>query len=84
MNLYCKEMERLMTAETENLMLKILQDMRAELKEFRADVDGRFNEVNERFNEVDAKIAGLTHMTMLLASNMGAHEDRISVLEDAH
>ena len=58
-----------MADDVENHTVKLLQEMRAEIR--------------EQFEEVNTKIAGLTHMTMLLASNMGGHDARLDDLEAA-
>ncbi|MDP7185541.1 MAG: hypothetical protein QGI08_07460 [Paracoccaceae bacterium] len=55
-------------------MIKLLQEMRKEMKNGFADVHARFEEVNTR-------IDGLTHSVTLLAANMGGHESRIIDLE---
>lgn len=65
-----------MIDDVANHTLKLLQEMRTEMRE-------QFEEVNAKFDEVNTKIGGLTHMTMLLAANMGGHENRIEELEDA-
>ena len=63
-----------MPENTENHMIKLLQEMRKEMKNGFADVHARFEEVNTR-------IDGLTHSVTLLAANMGGHENRIIDLE---
>ena len=65
-----------MANDVANHTLKLLKEMRTEMRV-------RFDEVNGKFDEVNTKIAGLTHMTMLLASNMGGHDERLDDLEAA-
>ena len=65
-----------MPENTENHMIKLLQEMRKEMKIGFADVHARFDDVNTR-------IDGLTHIVTLLAANMGGHENRIIDLEHA-
>ena len=70
-----------MAENTENHTIKLLQEMRQDMREFREEIRDLKSEVRHRFDEVDIKIGGLTHMVMLLASNMGGHEQRIDALE---
>jgi hypothetical protein len=65
-----------MANETENHTIKLLQEMRGEMRDLRSDV-------SEGFQDVNTRIDGLSHIITLLAANMGGHEDRIGSLEEA-
>jgi hypothetical protein len=60
-------------AEPENLILSILGEFRAEMSDFRTDVDRRFDSVEERLVAVETKSDGIA---VLLASVAGhfSHE----------
>ena len=77
-----------MTETPENHTIRLLQELRAEMREgfARIDqrflaVDARFDALEERFNEVDTRIDGLTYILTLLAGRAHDHEDRLSKLE---
>lgn len=65
-----------MVDDVENHTIKLLQEMRAENRAFR-------EEVNERFDEVNTRIDGVTYIMTMLAANMGGHDERIEKLEEA-
>jgi hypothetical protein len=65
-----------MADDTENHTIKLLQDMRCEMRD-------SFSEMRHQFDEVNLRIDGLTYITTMLAGNMGGHEDRITDLEAA-
>ncbi len=65
-----------MAEDAENHTLKLLQEMRKEIGDSRA-------EMRERFDDVDMRIDGLSHIVTLLAANMGGHDQRIEDLEAA-
>ena len=71
-----------MAEDTESHTIRLLQEMRAEMRGMRGDITGLRSDMNERFDEVDTRIDGLTHMIVLLSANMGGHDDRLDVLED--
>ena len=70
-----------MAKDTESHTIRLLQEMRADMKSMRSEINQRFNEVDQRFDEVDIRIDGLTHMIVLLSANMGGHGDRLDALE---
>ena len=77
-----------MTKATENLILRLLQDMRQERKGVRYDVQRSFERVDARFAQVQESIAaltarvdGLAHITVRLASRQAQHEERFEGLE---
>lgn len=65
-----------MADDPENRTIKLLQEMRNEIKT-------GFDSVNERFDDVNARIDVLTHIVTLLAANMGGHNDRLEKPEEA-
>jgi archaellum component FlaC len=65
-----------MADDAENHTIKLLQEMRAEMR-------AGFSDVNERFDDVNTRIDGLSHIVTLLAANMGGHDQRIEDLETA-
>jgi hypothetical protein len=67
--------------ETENLTIRLLQEMRTEMGEMRSEMRERFEQIDQRFDEVDLRIDGLTYMMTMLAGNMAGHEERIDRLE---
>jgi hypothetical protein len=77
-----------MTEATENLILRLLQEMRQDMVAFRNDVQRSFDLINARFARVEESISdltarfdGLTHITMMLASRQAQHEERIEAVE---
>ncbi len=70
-----------MADNTDNLTLKLLQEIRKEMNTRFDVIDKRFDAVDERFDEVEARIGGLTHVIILLANNASQHEDRLENLE---
>ena len=77
-----------MTEATENLILRLLQEMRqdmngmrAEIASFRSHVEERFAQVDESIADLTARFDGLTHITVMLARGQAQHEDRIAALE---
>ena len=79
-----------MADETENHTIRLLQEMRGEMREMRgemqsmrAEMHQRFAAVDERFDETNLRIDGLSHLMVLLAGNVAGHADRIEALEEA-
>jgi hypothetical protein len=77
-----------MTEATENLILRLLQEMWQEMVAFRSDVqrsfdliDARFAQVEESIADLTARFDGLTHITVMLANRQAQHEARIEALE---
>lgn len=71
-----------MSKESENHTIRLLQEMRAEMREGFAEVNARFEEVNARFDAVDLRIDGVTHMLTLLAGHSYNLEERVEKLEE--
>lgn len=63
-----------MVDEPENHTIRLLQEMRAEMRT-------GFAEVREEFANVNLRIDGLTHIITLLAGRSHDHEQRIGKLE---
>lgn len=77
-----------MARAPDDMVLRLLQemrrhmmDMRSDLREFRAEVDRRFAHVEERLDDLTARFDGMAHITVLLASRQSNHETRIEALE---
>ena len=71
-----------MAEDAENHTVRLLQEMRGEMREMRDEMRAGFAAVDERFDETDARLDGLTHLMVLLAANVAGHEDRIGALEE--
>ncbi len=67
----------------ENHTIKLLQEMRSEMREQFAQIGRRFDEIDERFDGVDARIDGVTHIMTLMAGHQYALDARVEALEDA-
>ena len=71
-------------SHTIRLLLELRDEMRVEFaviaKRFEK-VDERFDEVNLRFDDVNQRIDGVTHILTLLAGRSHDHEARIAKLE---
>ncbi len=72
-----------MIHDSENHALKLLQDMRDELREMRAEMRAGFEEVSEQFDDVNTRIDGVAHILTLLAAHSSTLENRVSVPEGA-
>ena len=77
-----------MVEEPENHTIRLLRELRDEIRvEFAMiakrfeKVDQRFDEVEHRFDDMGLRIDGLAHMLMLPAGRSHDHEERISKLE---
>jgi hypothetical protein len=74
-----------MADEPENYTIRLLQEMRAEMRaEFarvREEMRGEFARIQERFADVTLRLDGLTHIVTLLAGRSHDHEERIAKLE---
>lgn len=78
-----------MVDDVENLTIRLLREMRTEMRDFRAEangrfsgVDARFDEVNERFDTLDNRVDGNTLILNMLAGLVSRHEDRLDMLEE--
>ncbi len=72
-----------MSDDTENLTIRLLQEMRTEMRERFDSMEARFEAIDERFDEVNTRIDGLTYIITMMAANMGGHEERPEKLEQA-
>ena len=64
-----------MADEPENLTIRLLQELRAELRGFRSDADQRFKDLTQR-------VDGNTLVFNLVAGVVHDHEQRITSLEE--
>lgn len=78
-----------MADNAENHTIKLLQEMRKEMRERFDTVDERFDGVDERFDGVDgrfdgvdARIDGLTHILTLMAGHSRGLDARLTTLEE--
>jgi hypothetical protein len=77
-----------MADEPENHTIRLLRELRDEMRvEFAMvrkrfeKVDQQFEKVDERFDDMGLRIDGLAHMLMLLAGRSHDHDERIERLE---
>lgn len=63
-----------MADEPENHTIRLLQEVRTEMRE-------RFDKVDGRFDDLGLRVDGITHILTLLAGVSHSHEERISKLE---
>jgi hypothetical protein len=77
-----------MAEEPENHTIRLLRELRDEMRvEFAMvgkrfeKVDGRFDDMERRFDGVNQRIDGVTHILTLLAGRSHDHEERIATLE---
>lgn len=65
----------------ESHTIRLLQQMREEMRERFLNVDGQFQEMRERFDALDARVDGVTHIMTLLAGHTYHLEERVSKSE---
>lgn len=70
-----------MADEPENHTIRLLRELRDEMRVDFAMVRTRFEKMDERFDDIGLRIDGLAHMLMLLAGRSHDHEQRIEKLE---
>ncbi len=63
-----------MSDDTENHTIKLLQEMRQEMRE-------RFDQVDEQFRDVNARIDGITHIMTLMAGHSHNLDERVERIE---
>ncbi len=72
-----------MSENTESHTIKLLQEMRREMREGFAEMNARFSDVDARFDDVNTRIDGMTHMMTLLAGHSHNMEERLTEVENA-
>jgi hypothetical protein len=70
-----------MADEPENYTIRLLRELRDEMRVEFAMIAKRFEKVDERFDDMGLRIDGLAHMLMLLAGRSHDREQRIAKLE---
>ena len=77
-----------MARAPEDMVVRLLQEMRRDILDLRTEMDRRFDAVDRRFAHVDerleelsARFDGLTHITVLVASRQSTHDARLDALE---
>ena len=70
-----------MSDETENDTLRLLQEIRAEMRERFDRIDARFAAIDERFDGVEQRLDGNTLLLNIVAGITHDHERRINALE---
>lgn len=77
-----------MARAPEDLVVRLLQEMRRDILDLRSEMDRRFDAVDRRFASVDdrlddlaARFEGLSHITVLVASRQSQHDSRLDALE---
>ncbi|MBD1206131.1 MAG: hypothetical protein H9533_18595 [Rhodobacteraceae bacterium] len=63
-----------MSETPENHTVRLLQEMRKDMQDLRAEMNAGFENVNIRMD-------GIAHILTFLAGNLAHHEDRISAIE---
>ena len=71
-----------MSDDTENHTIKLLQEMRTEMRDIRSEIGTLRHEMHEEFDEVNTQIRGVTHMLTLVAAHGSTMDDRVTALED--
>jgi len=78
-----------MSDEVENHTIRLLQEMRQEMREFRQDVvelrsemNAKFDEVAEQFDDLSNRVDGNTLILNMIAGLVHDHEERVTALED--
>ena len=69
-----------MADDTENHTIRLLQEMRSEMKDMRSDMDKMRSEMRQGFEDTNIRIDGLTHIVTILAGNIYQHDERIQKL----
>jgi hypothetical protein len=70
-----------MADEPENHTIRLLQELRDEMRVEFTMVRKQLEKVDERFDDMGLRIDGLAHMLMLLAGRSHDHEERLEKLE---
>lgn len=77
-----------MARAPEDLVVRLLQEMRRDILDLRTEMDRRFDAVERRFASVDdrlddlaARFEGLSHITVLVATRQAQHDSRLDALE---
>ncbi len=70
-----------MVEEPENHTIRLLRELRDEMRVEFAMIAKRFQKVDERFDDMGLRIDGLTHILTLLAGRSHDHAERIATLE---
>ena len=63
-----------MSNKTENHTIKLLQEMRAEMKD-------RFNAIDEKFSDLNLRLDGMSHIMTLMAGHSHDLDARVERLE---
>ena len=72
-----------MAEDADDHTIRLLKEMRGEMREMRSEMRAGFDAVDHRFDETNLRMDGMAHMMMLLAGNVAGHEERIEALEEA-
>ena len=70
-----------MADEPESLTLRLLHEMRAEMRETRSEVLSRFAAIDERLKDVTQRVNGVAVVMSSVAGITHDHEERIEQLE---
>lgn len=69
-------------SQTEGDILRLLEEMRSDIRSGFEAVDQRFEVVTERLDGIDTRIDGLTYIVTLLAAKFHNIEERLNYLEE--
>ena len=72
-----------MADEPENHTVRLLQEMRTEMRELRAEVAGVRAEMREGFEDLTTRVNGVTIMLGTALGTLHEHNERLEKLEAA-
>lgn len=70
-----------MADEPENLMIRLLQEIRTEMREMRGDLTGRVDGLSTRVDDLSTRVDGNAVILNMLAGMWHSQDERITKLE---
>lgn len=70
-----------MAEELENLTLRLLQELRTEMREMRSELNDRCSDIDERLEGLTLRVDGNTVMFSMLGGLVHRHEERLDKIE---
>jgi len=70
-----------MSNRTENHTIKLLQEMRAEMKDRFNAIDEKFDAIDEKFSDLNLRLDGMSHIMTLMAGHSHGLDARVERLE---
>ena len=74
-------MSPIMADEPENLTIRLLQEIRAEMREMRTDLSARVDGLSTRVDDLSTRVDGNAVILNMLAGMWHIQEERIAKLE---